>query len=209
MNPETLTDLGAWLCGQSRCLVVDGLPLPLCQRCLGLYLGGGITVLWLLGSGVWRRGLPSFRVGLLQSLALIVAMVGGLHLLDTGPRWRLVCGLWTGHVALVWLVSAATHLHRRRAGTHPPGWRPRDRIQGVLALPFLGLVALLLPWTARGSWLLWSCAALSCAGLTLLGTVVTLLWLLALAARPGALRRNAGLQGAAPPGPAPGTGRRA
>ena len=55
MSIESITELFSYLCGQSRSFVADGTTLPLDQRCLGLYVGALLTVLWLLGSGIWRR----------------------------------------------------------------------------------------------------------------------------------------------------------
>jgi len=131
------------VCGQARPLVLDGGPLPLCQRCLGLYAGAAVTALWLLASGVWRRGLPDRPVTLSNVLVLLAALVGGVHLLDAGPAWRLACGLWTGHVAMLWLVGGAEHLRRAARGeANPvPPWPLRDQVQGLLAAPLLAAVA--------------------------------------------------------------------
>lgn len=112
---DVLNQVFASLCGQQRCFVVDGLPLPVCQRCLGLYLGALLTGLWLLVSGVWRRGLPPTGLVTLHALLLGSALLGGTHVIDVGPRWRLFCGLSTGHVVVLWLVCGATQLW------HAPG----------------------------------------------------------------------------------------
>jgi hypothetical protein len=183
VSHDLLVELGRWLCGQGRCLEVGGQALPLCQRCLGLYLGGGLTALWLLGTGLWRRGLPGFTLGLLQALALLVAMAGGLHLVDPGVRWRLLCGLWTGHVVLVWLVTAAAHLTWRARGAPVPPWRRWDRRVGYLALPLLAGLAAALPAAVRGSWLAWSWVALASAGLTILAGAAALAQVLELGLR--------------------------
>jgi hypothetical protein len=107
---ETLTAIFGHLCGQGRPFMIDGAPLPVCQRCLGLYAGAAMTAAWLLASGVWRRGLPDRRTMWVHAAMLMAAMLGGMHLLDPGPAWRLVCGLWTGHVAMLWLVGGAVEL---------------------------------------------------------------------------------------------------
>jgi hypothetical protein len=63
---ETAEQIFSFVCGQSRSFIADGAALPVCQRCLGLYLGAALTALWLLGTGIWRRGLPSWSVFLLN-----------------------------------------------------------------------------------------------------------------------------------------------
>ena len=113
---ETLTAAFAYVCGQARCFVIDGVPLPVCQRCAGLYVGAFVTGVWLLLSRAARRGLPAYGVVCAQALALLVALAGGLHVLDSGPTWRLLCGLWTGHVALLWLVGGGNQLRAAARG---------------------------------------------------------------------------------------------
>jgi protein tyrosine phosphatase (PTP) superfamily phosphohydrolase (DUF442 family) len=114
---DYLTFIFSHVCGEGRAFVVDGAALPVCERCFGLYAGAALTALWLLASGIARRGLPHTREALAQVGMLLAAMAGGLHWIDAGPTWRLLCGLWTGHVAMVWLVAAAAHM-RLRTGWH-------------------------------------------------------------------------------------------
>ncbi len=56
---DVLTTIFGHLCGQARCFVIDGVPLPVCQRCTGLYIGALLTGAWLLVSGVRRRGVAA------------------------------------------------------------------------------------------------------------------------------------------------------
>jgi len=117
---DAIAEIFSHLCGQERCFVVDGRALPLCQRCLGLYAGAALTMAWLIASGLWgrslwRRGLPCRSVLAVNILCLTAAMLGGMHIIDIGPRWRMLCGLWTGHVAVLWLVGASMHLWRAAA----------------------------------------------------------------------------------------------
>jgi hypothetical protein len=77
---------------------------------LGLYLGAALTAGWLIGTGLWRRGLPSRRLFPLHAAILLAAMLGGVHMLDFGPTWRVLCGLWTGHVVIVWLLGGGREL---------------------------------------------------------------------------------------------------
>ncbi|MFB3890694.1 MAG: DUF2085 domain-containing protein [Phycisphaerae bacterium] len=139
---DLIADIFSHLCGQGRCFVVDGRALPVCQRCLGLYAGAALTMAWLIASWIWRSGLAQgglarrgrWRSGLRRSgaeprglelrwplsasvlavniLCLAAAMLGGLHIIDIGPRWRMLCGLWTGHVAVLWLIGASAYLWR-------------------------------------------------------------------------------------------------
>lgn len=160
-----MTDLGAYVCGQQRCFVVDGVPLPVCQRCLGLYAGAALTWGGLLLGGAWRRTLPPRPVVALQAVALIAALLGGLHVIDGGPAWRLLCGLWTGHVVVVWLVGGAGQLSAA-GGSHPlPGWSRRASIISAAAPAVLvGLAWSFAAW-GRGGWYLWS-------GIALLGVLL-------------------------------------
>ena len=59
---QALTDIFSHFCGQGSCFVVDGAALPVCQRCLGLYVGALLTAVWLAATGIWRRGLGSWSV---------------------------------------------------------------------------------------------------------------------------------------------------
>jgi uncharacterized membrane protein len=117
---DALTYIFSHVCGQGRPFVLDGEALPVCQRCLGLYAGAALTGLWLVASGAWRRALPERSAAYAHIVMLLAAMAGGVHWLDAGPTWRLVCGLWTGHVAMLWLVGGAGHF-LRLAGRVPLG----------------------------------------------------------------------------------------
>jgi hypothetical protein len=158
---ELLTYLFSTICGQSRCLVIDGIPLPVCQRCLGLYVGALLTALWLLGWGLWRRGLPGPRAVILEAAALVAAMLGGLHVLDFGPIWRLQCGLWSGHVAMVWLVGGAVELRAlsRPRGALMPAWPERARFAALAAPLALAVVAWSIVRLLSSGWWIWSLAA--------------------------------------------------
>jgi uncharacterized membrane protein len=152
---EALTAIFGHVCGQARCFVVDGVALPVCARCTGLYLGALLTGLWLLAGGLRRRGLPDRHVVVLQVGALILALLGGIHVVDFGARWRLLCGLWTGHVAVVWLVTGAAQLGAWLGGlpADPLNWSPRQTRTALMAIGIMpvlaGLTATLPP---RGWW---------------------------------------------------------
>lgn len=190
---DAVTTFFAHFCGQGRCFVVDGAPLPVCQRCFGLYAGAVLTALWLLGGGLWRCGLPARRVIAAHALLLIAAMLGGLHVLDGGPAWRVTCGLWTGHVALIWLLCGAVQL---RSAAHlrgaPPGvWSRRHTIGALLAGPLLVLIGLIATAAPPAQWWCWTAFVIAGAAALLaaaLDVLITLL--LVLAAR---VRRRRGI----------------
>ena len=143
-----LTAVFAHLCGQRSCLVAGGEALCVCQRCLGLYVGAALTAVWLAVGGLWRRGLPSWSVFLVQEAFLLAAMLGGVHAWNGGgPTWKIACGLWTGHVLVVWMVGGAGHLRRlsRRGPAPQRPWRRRDKLQALAAPPLLALLAVAIP----------------------------------------------------------------
>jgi len=90
---EIAEHLFSFICGQARPFVVDGMSLPLGQRCLGLYFGAEVTLAWVLATRLWRRGMPGTGVLALGAAMLIAAMLGGLHVIDPGPLWRFGFGL--------------------------------------------------------------------------------------------------------------------
>ena len=154
---ETLTDIFSYLCGQGRCFIAGGSPLPLCQRCLGLYAGAGMTAIWLLISGIWRRGLPSWSVFLVNVGVLLAGILGGLHVIDAGATWRFACGLWTGHVVMLWLIGGTVHLYATSKddfGQLP--WRFRDKIQGMAAVGLMLVLAISFESLAFLGWYFWT-----------------------------------------------------
>jgi hypothetical protein len=174
-----LTDIFSHICGQRSCFVVDGAVLPVCQRCLGLYLGSLLTAGWLAATGLWRRGLGSWSVFLVNELTLLAAMLGGLGLWGDSPMWKLTCGLWTGHVAMLWLIGGGGHLWRlsrpSRAGQLP--WRKLEKLQGVTAPLLLAALAWVVPSMLPIGGRVWALAA-ACGAVVLaaasVGAVVAL-----------------------------------
>lgn len=167
---EFLTEMFSHVCGQGRCFAADGAALPVCQRCLGLYLGAVLTAVWLAASGLWRRGLPSWSVFAVNVIVLLAALAGGLHLVPAGPKWRAICGLWTGHVVLLWLVGGAVHLRRLRRGESQLIWRRRDKAQALAAPALLSGLGAASPWLTRSGWYVWTAAA--AAGAILMAVAV-------------------------------------
>jgi hypothetical protein len=152
-----LTAFFSYICGQGHCLVIDNEALPVCIRCFGLYLGAALTGVWLLTSGLWRRGLPSCSVFAIHVVCLLTAMLGGMHILGGGPIWRLLCGLWTGWVLTMWLVGAGKQLWLLSRGPEAQQrpWRRSDKTQALVAGPALAMIACaiqVLPHSGRHLW---------------------------------------------------------
>lgn len=186
---DIIVELFSHICGRGRCFVIDGEALPLCQRCLGLYLGAAVTAAWITARRVWSRGAPPGGVLTVQAAALLAAMLGGLHVIEGGPAWRLACGLWTGHVALVWLVAGAAELRQ----FDRPRWPLGDTVTAQAVIPLLGLAAVGFAAYSPPPRLLWTVLAL--AGLACLASAV----ILAAAAAAGRLGRVAQPGKAVPP----------
>jgi len=170
---ETIDQLCSLVCGRDPVFVVDGTPLPLCQRCLGLYLGSLLTALWLGASGIWRRGLPDPSVFLVNVAVLIAAGLGGTHLIEGGAMWRLTCGLWTGHVVTLWLVGAMFQLAPRSLAAPPDAlaWHATEKLQAIALAAVMPVVAWLLPsllWLGVAFW----------SGVALLGAALLALLIL-------------------------------
>jgi hypothetical protein len=171
---DAVTNFFAHLCSQGRCFVLDGEALPICQRCFGLYAGAAVTGAWLLLAGGWRCGLPNRAAGWVQGIALFAAMLGGLHAIDAGPAWRLTCGLWTGHVAALWLTGAGVQL----AQVALPdvrlmrAWRRPQNVQLLAACPILAAAAWIFATRVETGWL--ACTVVACVGAAFL--VVAAFW---------------------------------
>jgi len=170
---DLFTSAYAHVCGQGRCFVADGAALPVCQRCMGLYVGAALTSAWIFSFHVWRRGLPSWRIFLIHAVILLTAMLGGIHVLDFGPSWRLLCGLWTGHAFVLWLVGSAQHLRNASLSIAPTrlGWSPRDEIHSMLAIMLLPALAFALPRRLLLGWQFWT-VVITAGALTLMSSVV-------------------------------------
>jgi uncharacterized membrane protein len=165
---ETLTAVFDFLCGQERCFVVDGAALPVCQRCTGLYVGALLAGFWLFASRTRQRGVPPARLAWAYAAVLIAALLGGVHVLDFGPRWRFLCGLWTGQVVLVWLFTGTTQLSTWACGSSGESlfWTRRDKLGACAMLALAPILALASPMP-HGTWSVWTAAIVG--GALLLG----------------------------------------
>ena len=99
----------SFLCSRevSRSFVIDGYVLPFCQRCTGVYIGLGISFVYLLASGYYKKGLPPQSIIYVNIASLLIMPIFGFHLLDPGPAWRLWSGLIFGN-AIAFLLCPAT-----------------------------------------------------------------------------------------------------
>lgn len=157
---EFLTGIFSHICGQGNSFIIDGAALPVCQRCLGLYVGAALTAVWLALSGRWRRGLPTLGVLLLHIGPIVVAGLGGTHVMDAGATWRLMCGLWTGHMIMWWLIGGVVRLWRGRTGRRAR--RRHDRllvVQAVLVLLVLAGLSVVFDLLLALGWYFWAGAA--------------------------------------------------
>ncbi len=142
-------DIFALVCSSSHRFVVGGESLPLCQRCLGLYVGSLVTLIALIALRARRQGLPRWPVLAVQSALLALALLGGIHVIDGGPTWRFACGLWTGHVATAWMVSASGAMAGLERGTR----RQAAALLALIAvLCAMAAASPLVPYAPRVLW---------------------------------------------------------
>jgi len=163
-----ITYIFSFLCSQdvSRSFVIDGHMLPFCQRCTGVYLGMGISFVYLLISGYYKKGLPPRSVIYVNIVSLLIMPVFGFRLFDPGPAWRLWSGLIFGN-AIAFLLCPATLIicnegktfsHNTKVSTFCffllftflstiPLWfpiRPSYCYHTILALALIGVLSVLL-----------------------------------------------------------------
>ena len=116
-----LSTLFSFLCHQNpaRSFEIAGLLLPLCQRCTGVYMGIGISFIWLLANRYYDKALPPRSVIYVNISSLIIMVIFGFHILDPGPQWRLWSGLIFGNaVALLILPGSSLICNEGKAVTN-------------------------------------------------------------------------------------------
>jgi len=192
--PDLVLD-GCWRVGyaichqiQERSLVFDGVPLPLCARCTGTYLG--VTTGFAL---IWLRGRQ--RSGTMTPIPILVALVGfigimgvdGLnsylslmpgmpHLYEPHNLLRVLTGSLNGLALsnIVWPVFGFTLW--RHPSPEPPlkGWR--ELLVLLLADVVVVVVAFL-----QIPWLFYPIAIITTLGilamLTIVNTMIVLIFL--------------------------------
>jgi uncharacterized membrane protein len=104
----------SFLCNQdaSRSFEIGGQLLPFCQRCTGVYVGMGISFVYLLLSDHYKKGLPRSSILYANIASLLIMPVFGFHLLDPGPAWRFWTGLVFGN-AIAFLILPAASIIRK------------------------------------------------------------------------------------------------
>jgi uncharacterized membrane protein len=87
-----------------RCFEIDGIPLHLCSRCLGIYAGlfaGSITVIFLKNQTLHftkrRYLLIAFSPILLHKMLEILSIV------DYSKVWALVSGILSGYLIFLYI----------------------------------------------------------------------------------------------------------
>jgi uncharacterized membrane protein len=107
---NTIGYIFSFLCNQnaSRSFEIGGQFLPFCQRCTGIYVGMGISFVYLLLSGHYKKGLPRSSILYANIASLLIMPVFGFHLLDPGPVWRFWTGLVFGNAIAFLILPAAS-----------------------------------------------------------------------------------------------------
>jgi uncharacterized membrane protein len=95
-----LAQIFSHVCGQVHCWAPGGVAMPVCERCLGLYLGA----LWSLGLIVTLRAAPSRALVWLHGMAMLAMLPFGYHLVPHGPTVRTVTGFLFGVGMVYYLV---------------------------------------------------------------------------------------------------------
>lgn len=131
-----------------------------------MYIGLGISFVYLLISGYYKKGLPPRSVIYVNIVSLLVMPVFGFHLFDPGPAWRLWSGLIFGN-AIVFLLCPSVFVicnegkafgHNTKVSTFYfflffaflstiPLWFPLQSgffYYGTIALALIGLLGVLL-----------------------------------------------------------------
>ncbi len=101
---DILDYMFSFFCGQNglRSFVICGEGLDFCQRCAGVYVGMGLTFLYFLVTGNYKRRVCRWIV-CVNILSVLVMVVFGFHILDPGAGWRMWSGIVFGH-AIVCLI---------------------------------------------------------------------------------------------------------
>jgi uncharacterized membrane protein len=131
-----LASIFSFVCGQLHCWAPGGVAMPVCERCLGLYVGA----LWSTVLVVIVRGSPTRAMLWMHGMAMLVMLPFGYHLVPHGPVVRTVSGFLFG-------VGMAYYLSLVLAEIFQLERFVRDRsaiayaVAALLPLPFILLAA--------------------------------------------------------------------
>src|SRR5574341_551103 len=99
---EELSRLFSFVCGQApeHIWAPEGLWLPMCQRCTGLYVGAAMAVLLHL----WQRPRLTRAFLGIHGAFLLLMIPFGYHWLPQGPTSRAVTGVLFGFGVVTFLL---------------------------------------------------------------------------------------------------------
>jgi Predicted membrane protein (DUF2085) len=168
---ELLNHLFANVCGQnpSHTWAPGGVPLPLCERCTGLYVGAAVA--WLLHC--WLRPKPTALFLQIHGAFLMFMAPCGFYWIPQGPVLRTVSGALFAFavVAFLWLPvrdameRRTSECSRVSVPEEPPG----QRGYGAVLMATLVLVPLLAAYGgARGAYALCGLASFGALALVTL-----------------------------------------
>ncbi len=142
---KALSTIFSFLCSQdvSRSFGIEGLLLPLCQRCTGVYVGMGISFVWLLANRYYKKGLPPRSVIYVNIASLAIMPIFGFHLLDPGPGWRLWSSLIFGN-AVTFLILPGSSLICNE-GKAAKGYTRLSTLSFFVVFIFLNTISLWFP----------------------------------------------------------------
>ena len=93
--------------------MIDGNLLPFCERCTGVYLGLGVSFIYLLLTQRHKKDLPPRGIIYINIASLVIMPIFGFHLVDPGPSWRLWTGLIYGNAIATLMLSATSVICNR------------------------------------------------------------------------------------------------
>lgn len=113
-----LHQLFSYVCGQVNLCVVAGVPLPSCQRCTGMYVGGVMAFILL----VVFRPRPTGTVLWIHGLLMLFVVPFGYHWISAGGEtFRIITGQMFGTGLVYYLavnpMDSFGHWSDRRANT--------------------------------------------------------------------------------------------
>jgi uncharacterized membrane protein len=194
---DRLRALTSGICAQipTHILRPGGVPLPLCSRNTGIYLGLMTGVGALIARGRWRSAtLPTGWVALvllgfvglmgIDGFNSLFVDVGLPHLYQPNNLLRLTTGLLCGTAMAAFLAPTANSMLWRRPDPQPA----YDSLRFLLPLaPVLLLDFGLAAWQA--GWLLYPIALVSVTGVVLAWTLINLTFITVFTGRTGRYQR--------------------
>ncbi len=136
MISELTREVFSLICSQNpaHTWAPNGVPLPLCERCTGFYVGAAIALVLLL----WFRPVPNRLFRWLHAMLVLAMTPFGFHLVSHGAILRTMSGQWFGFgvVGLLWLLPGA-RLAQTAGGRVWSTWlHPLIGAASIVALPF-------------------------------------------------------------------------